>query len=379
MLPQNIEAIISAIHATPHKIVYQFTGAGAQVLSWLHAVAGSSKTILEATDHYAAASLAEAIGFEPVSFVSTQVAQALAVRAYLRACELSGVSVDVAGVGCTATIATDRAKRGEHRCCVAVCNAQSIVTYSLNLNKGLRSRQEEETIVSLVVLTAIAKICGLTGLEPSLMLQSGEKLEESVNQLSLLNRLIEEQLPLIVVFADGRALPVKKLSDIVLLSGAFNPLHEGHRQLAEVVAKKVGRQIYFELPLVNAEKAPIGSVEAEWRIAQFYKFAPVLLTTAPLFNQKAQLFPHSTFIIGADTAARLIQPRFYNNNPAEMLAALDDIRKAGCRFLVAGRFYNNRFLTLKELNLPAGYHDLFEDISEAEFRLDISSTLLREG
>jgi hypothetical protein len=379
MSPQSIETAVSAIHATPHKIVYEFAGAGAQALAWLHAVGGSSKTILEATDRYAAASLIEAVGFEPAHFVSTQVAQAMATHAYLRACRLTGVSVDVAGVGCTAAIATDRTKRGEHRCCVAVCNMHGVVTYTLNLTKGRRSRQEEETLVSLLVLKAIAKTCGLPGLEPALTLQAGESAQETVDRINLLDRLIADQFPLIIVLSDGQLVPAKSLPNIVLLSGAFNPLHDGHRQLAEVVTRKLDQQVYFELPLVNAEKAPIGSAEAGRRIAQFYKFAPLLLTTAPLFSQKARLFPHSTFILGADTAVRLIQPRFYNNNPTEMLAALDDIRKAGCRFLVAGRFHNDHFLTLKELNLPAGYHELFEDISEVEFRLDISSTLLRQG
>jgi hypothetical protein len=102
------------------------------------------------------------------------------------------------------------------------------------------------------------------------------------------------------------------------------------------------------------------------------------LTRAPLFSQKAQLFPHSIFVIGVDTAQRLVQLRFYDNDSNKMLAALDEIRTAGCRFLVAGRLQADRFLTLQDLSLPVGYQDLFEEIPEHSFRTDISSTELRQ-
>jgi hypothetical protein len=136
--------------------------------------------------------------------------------------------------------------------------------------------------------------------------------------------------------------------------------------------------VYFELPLVNADKAPIDPIEAHWRITQFTNFAPVILTRAPLFNQKARLFPHSVFVLGVDTVQRLFQPRFYHDDPARMLASLEEIRTAGCRFLVAGRLRGDHFLTLQDLSLPTGYRELFEEIPEADFRVDISSTTLRE-
>src|SRR5512136_684616 len=143
-----LEPVIAAIHAAPRQVVIDFAGAGAQALTWLHGVPGSSRTILEATDRYAAASLTEAIGFAPEQFASVEVARALALRAYSRACRLAGPTTLVAGIGCTAAIATDRPKRGDHRCCLAVCDEQSLTTYTLTLTKGRRTRQEEENLVS---------------------------------------------------------------------------------------------------------------------------------------------------------------------------------------------------------------------------------------
>jgi len=43
------------------------------------------------------------------------------------------------------------------------------------------------------------------------------------------------------------------------------------------------------------------------------------------------------FIVGADTAVRLVQKRFYNDSEEEMLASFEAVRKTGCSFIVAGR------------------------------------------
>jgi len=376
-LPTQLEKLIEAIHATPQMLVYEFAGAGTQALAWLHAVGGSSRTILEATDHYAATSLVETIGFEPKQFASPQVARAMATSAYIRACHLTNATVSVTGVGCTATIATDRKKRGDHRCYVAVCNAKGIASYNLGLMKGLRGRLEEEHLISLLVLNAITNECDLDE-QLALPLHETEIVEEKFEQIDLLQRLVTGEIGLVTVWPDGRMVPGKSLPCIALLSGAFNPLHDGHRQLAQVAAKILGQEIYFELPMVNADKAPIDPAETQRRLAQFAGFGPLILTGTPLFSQKIKLFPHSTFVIGVDTAERIIQTRFYNDDPAEMLAALREIRVAGCRFLVAGRFHNDHFLTVKDLSLPPGYGELFEEISEMDFRVDVSSTTLRQ-
>ncbi len=376
----QLDQLISAIHVTPHMVVIEFAGAGAQALTWLHAVGGSSRTILEATDHYAAPSLIEAIGFSPTQFTSAQVAQAMAVKAFFRASHLAGPQPPVLGLGCTATITTDRLKRGGHRARVAICDAQGIITNSITLTKGRRTRREEEELVSLLIIKTLAEACGVTGLPP-LPVVDQEALATSRESMDLLARLIAGEVDWVVVWPDGRmSTGGKSWPSLALLSGAFNPLHPGHRQLAQVAAKKLGRQVYFELPLVNADKAPIfDQDEVRRRVAQFADFAPVVLTRAPLFSQKAQLFPQSVFILGVDTVERLTQPRFYHNSLAKMRNSFEDVRAAGCRFLVAGRFADDHFITLKNVDIPEGYRGLFEQIPEEEFRVDVSSTAIREG
>ena len=371
--------LISAIHASPQLVVIEFAGAGAQALAWLHGVGGSSRTILEATDRYAAASLVEAIGYTPEQFTSPRVARAMAVHAFLRASHLVDPPTPVAGIGCSATIATDRTKRGEHRCSLAVCDGQGVTTYSVTLTKGLRPRREEEELVSLLLINAVADVCHVTGLPP-LPLDEDEELIKYFEPVDLLARLMAGEVEWVVAWPDGRLSTGKTWPNLALLSGAFNPLHSGHRQLAEAGARILQQEVYFELPLVNADKSPIIELEeVRRRVAQFVDFAPVILTRAPLFSQKAQLFPDSVFILGIDTVKRLTQPRFYHDSPAEMRASFEAVRAAGGRFLVAGRLAGDHFVTIEDINLPVEYRELFEQIPEMEFRVDISSTAIRTG
>ena len=77
-----------------------------------------------------------------------------------------------------------------------------------------------------------------------------------------------------------------------------------------------------------------------------------LLLQAPLYSDKAKLCPDSTFVIGYDTAIRLIMPKYYGGYNA-MLLDLHEIKQLGCKLLVAGRVgEDSNFLTLEDVDLP---------------------------
>jgi endonuclease/exonuclease/phosphatase family metal-dependent hydrolase len=172
----QIETLIARIHATPTLAMIVFAGAGSQALFWLHRVAGSSRTVLEALDTYAATSLGDFLGYTPAQFVAPATATAMARRAYERALVLRRGEEPVVGLACTATIATDRPKRGEHRAHVAVADGRQVALYSLHLAKGKRDRAGEEEMVSRLMIQALAEACGIE--TPSLLeLHPSERLE----------------------------------------------------------------------------------------------------------------------------------------------------------------------------------------------------------
>ena len=116
------------------------SSAGGLISASLLAVPGASRTVLEAMVPYGQRSLVDLLGHEPEQYVSLTTARELARWAYDRGIKLNGTREGVVGVGCTASIATDRPKRGEHRCCVAARNSRGLDTYDLVLEKGKRDK-----------------------------------------------------------------------------------------------------------------------------------------------------------------------------------------------------------------------------------------------
>ena len=378
IIPNNdLEGVIEQLHQTPHMLVYEFAGAGVQALAWLHAVAGSSATILEANDRYSQTSFVESVGFQPTKFVSLEASEALAKQALKRAKHLKRTGAAALGVSCTASIATNRPKRGEHHCYISVADDLAVSSYALIFDKGARNREEEETLVSILVLKAIAEICNLT--PPALNLSTQDVLKKHHNPGTALLELENQKVNWLQFTSRGEVSTGQQFSHQLLLSGSFNPVHAGHLELVHLVAEQKKQTVCFELPLVNAAKATIDSEEAVRRARQFIGKGNIILSLSPLFYEKALLFPNSIFIVGADTAVRLIDKRFYTDNEQHMLNSFKTIREAGCSFIVAGRLIDGDFVTLDEITLPEAIKNLFEVLPEEVFRVDLSSTEIRKN
>ena len=152
--------LIARIHASPFMAVIVVTGGGAQALTDLLTVPGASKTVLEALIPYSDRSLEEFLGAVPRQAVSMETASALAQNAHQRARKLCPEpTLAVLGLSCTATLVTDRPKKGEHRAHVGLCSETDTIVYSLTLTKGARDRQAEERVVSNLLLNVLAEAC----------------------------------------------------------------------------------------------------------------------------------------------------------------------------------------------------------------------------
>jgi nicotinamide mononucleotide (NMN) deamidase PncC len=159
--PQS-SVLIPQIHASPVMVVLVVTGGGTQALADLLAVPGASRTLLEALVPYSEKSLADFLGSAPTHAASVETAVALAQAAYQRALHLrASETVLVIGLSCTATLVTDRPKKGAHRAHVGLCTGEQTRVFSLTLQKGARDRQGEERLVSDLLIHVLAQACGL--------------------------------------------------------------------------------------------------------------------------------------------------------------------------------------------------------------------------
>ncbi len=166
MTPAERLALVTKIHASPVQVVLAVTGGGHAVLTDLLGVAGASATLLEAIVPYSPASLAQltdGFGSNPDSgssppAVSSAMASAMGRACAARASTLALGKAPVWGVACTATIATNREKRGEHHgyLCIVDGDGIELVNEHMLLEKGLRTRTEEDRILADVILQRLA-------------------------------------------------------------------------------------------------------------------------------------------------------------------------------------------------------------------------------
>jgi len=201
--------------------------------------------------------------------------------------------------------------------------------------------------------------------------------ETVVAAVDRIDQLLAGEHDRVTVQPDGQMM-LSAPQPFVLFPGSFNPMHDGHVLLARVAEELRQQPLAFEISVANVDKPTLAGETVRHRLAQFAWKSPVELTRAPTFLDKSRLFPSTTFVIGADTAERLVAPKYYGDDELRMHVALEEIANTGSSFLVAVRIDAvGRVRALNDIPVPRRYADLFTEIPEHRFRVDTSSSEIR--
>ena len=129
----------------------------------------------------------------------------------------------------------------------------------------------------------------------------------------------------------------------------------------------------LEISIKNVDKPPLDFVSMNERNVPNQE---IVFTNAATFEEKAELFPKSTFIVGIDTLLRIDETRYYKGKRNKS-KILEKFQNQKIRFLVFGRMVGEQFLTLSSTRISPALLALCDEVSESEFRVDISSSSIR--
>ena len=363
---------IPALHDSNWRGVLHITGGGASLLAELLAVAGASRTVLDASIPYAEQALTDLLGTPPEQAASRATARALAMAAYQRAVGFGGA--DHFGFGCTASLVTDRTKRGQTRAHWAIQTVSATHDYYLELDAA-NSRSDQETALRESLIASLGA---------ALLGDDDAGLQGSVG------RAIAQWQPLLGAtpyrWCSSQSLGQGSSQSLgqgssqsngsLILPGSFNPVHDGHYQMLAVAEQITGKIGAFELTLRNADKPDLDYLSVQERLAKMTD-RHVWLTNQANFAAKAELFPGATFVLGTDTMARIGEVRFYQNSTDKLAAAIERLQALDIHFLVLGRAQGEDFVSLDDLTLPSALRALCEGVPESTYRNDVSSTRIR--
>ena len=367
------------------QVVVVVSGGGTQVIPQLLAEGGASNVMLEALVPYAKSAVAEFLGGNPDAYCSDRTTRQLAVAGWQRSIKLSSQGRNNVGIAATASLRSGKPKMGQHRVHVATHRVQETVTATLQLKKNARSRLEEERVAALLCLDVLVSTVTETTNHPwrkeleSLLLPEEEIVRNEYKAPVRWQELWiseEVEVPIEINSAGQTRQRLGQVNNRLIFSGSFSPLHEGHLAMARIAEEIAERPVEWELSVTNVDKPMLDYIEVSRRVEQF-EGKTLWLSRAATFIEKVHVFPQSTFVMGADTYVRLIDPKYYHGSQKRLNDAMRTICRQSRGLIVFGRMQDQEFQNPTTCDVPPALREITYFVSEREFRMDVSSSGIR--
>lgn len=345
------------------KTVLYITGGGTEAIGMLLREGGASAYIEEIKVPYSKESIRQILSYNPPKYACESVARQLAVTAYYRAKELVGNDdIKVVGLGSTAKLKVDNEREGrEHSFHIALHTDTETMVRSTKFHNGTRQEQEFENA------KAIYRI-----VHPSHMLEEGNlHLKYDTN---IWGATAKVSLHKDTIYYFYNTTPPVHHDSLNILSGSFNPLHEGHINMGRAAFEYNKHPVYYELSIINTSKPSLDHIEINKRIEQFRQydgqpwFAGVMVTSLPLFIDKAMMLKGATFIVGSDVIRRIfVEHEGYGHG--DCTAMKNRLKEAGAKFLYVER--KNEPCNIHRIDdiLQKLPDDLYQDSGETSSQL----------
>lgn len=346
------------------------TGAGAGLQSQLWEVPGSSAYLSGCSFPYTGEEQEELLGFMPEHFVSPEAAVDLASAAYMKAYKFGGKKP--IGVGLTASVASEKEHRGDHRVDICIMTDEKVHLFHKILEKGTgesKRRDDGKTCDTLSFFLLLEAI-GIAETD-SVLKFTADAAELARNRFFL--------RPFFA--ANGKRLGDMPKGKYALMSGAFNPPHEGHFGVADAAMDKYHQKAVFEVTADPPHKDAL-TVQTLLQRAKLLQGRDRLFTTQlPFYIDKARKYPGRPLILGADAMIRMLDPK-WGLDIGDMLAGFYDL---GTKIYVSGREIDGNFTTCENIIDDIQVKHPFKDWASARIVMkplkgewNISSTELRK-
>ena len=411
---ETTSEIVSKIHETPTKAVILVTGGGLGIFPELTQRGGGSATLLSGFIPYDPEETYELIGGKPDKLVSEETTRVMAMAAFQRALKLSKGQYPVAGVASSSVlqrVPTEREGR-VHYIYTALQTDSYTTSATLTINDpkqlavGLNGgsnphaiRLLEEDINTRMILDLIAEGCGVMEQATpaklnfikgcSVQRKRSPFLDVSVSKIMNGTRILFNCYP------GGEIQPVVEKRGVnvanhtwagsgyaadhsLIFPGSFKPLHVGHMEMAAIAEQKYKMPLAFEISIGNADKPCMDLLSLGERLKGFTgqkELQRVWVTNVPTFVQKSNMFPGAIFVVGYDTALRIVDPKFAG--PVDDV--LNTFKRNRTRFLVFGRDKSDGTFQSGLADFPRAFQDISEEVSQRFYFSHVSSTGIRNG
>jgi nicotinamide mononucleotide (NMN) deamidase PncC len=342
------------------------TGAGAGIQQALWATPGSSAYLSGATFPYSTEETEELLGFKPESFCSREAAIDLASAAYMKAYRFG--TKKTIGLGLTASVASEKEHRGDHRCHICVISDDQILCDTMILTKGVGSakRLEDGMTCDGRALEMIEKVFKSNGTYGVADLAGQDALKRFLAR------------PFFTV--TGQRLPAPSdYSRYALMPGAYNPPHDGHYGMQEAYESSNNKRVLYEVTANPPHKGALSVQELLQRAKMLQGHDRIFTWSNPMYLDKARAFPGMPILLGADAMVRMLDPKW----GVEVPALIDELYKLGTHFYINGRTVDGKFTVNSDIireydiDYPDVWKKMMQIFHPLSGRWDLSSTEIR--